>query len=163
MIDEDVKLGKNVTIFNPKLVNIFGCTIGDESFIGPFVEITRNTIIGKRCIIESHSFLCDSVTLEDDVFISHGVMFTNDLYPKVGTHVEYLKTLVKKSASIGTNATIIAGVTIGKYSIVGAGAVVTKDVEDFSIYAGNPAKLLKIFNSKEDLFSYIRQRQPLKK
>ena len=163
MVDDDVKLGKNVIIFNPELVNIFGCTIGDESFIGPFVEITRNTIIGKKCIIESHAFLCDSVILEDDVFIGHGAMFTNDLYPMVGTHVKYLKTIVKKGASIGTNATIIAGITIGEYSIVGAGAVVTKNVEDFSIYAGNPAKLLKIFNSKEDLFSYMRKKQPLKR
>jgi acetyltransferase-like isoleucine patch superfamily enzyme len=161
MIDEDVILGKNVVIFNPDQVNIFGCKIGDNSFVGPFVEITRNTTIGRNCTIESHSFLCDSVTLEDDVFISHGVMFTNDLYPKVKVRVKFFKTLVKKGASIGTNATIIAGVSIGQYSIVGAGSVVTKDVPDFSIYAGNPAKPLKTFDCKEDLFTYMRKKQAL--
>jgi len=162
MIDDDVLLGNNVVIYNPQLVNIFGCKIGDNSFVGPFVEITRNTIIGKNCIIESHSFLCDSVYLEDDVFISHGVMFTNDLYPKVGVHVKYLKTIIKKGASIGTNATIIAGVTVGQYSIIGAGAVVTKNVEDYSIYAGNPARLLKKFISKEEMYKYMRKKQEVK-
>jgi len=159
MLDNDVILGKGVKIFNPEQVNIFGCKIGEDSFVGPFVEITRNVIIGKNCIIESHSFLCDSVILEDEVFIGHGAMFTNDLYPMVGTHVEYLKTIVKKGASIGTNATIIAGVTIGKYSVIGAGAVVTKDVECYSIYAGNPAKKLKQFNSKEKIVNYFRSNQ----
>lgn len=163
MIDNDVQLGKNVRIYNKDQVNIFGCIIGDDSFIGPFVEITRNTVIGKNCIIESHSFLCDSVTLEDNVFIGHGAMFTNDLYPIVGTKVEYLKTLVKKGVSIGTNATIVGGVTIGNYSVIGAGAVVTKDVDDFSIYAGNPAKKLKGFNTKEELIAYMRSKQKLAK
>ncbi|HUU29521.1 MAG TPA: acyltransferase [archaeon] len=159
MIDNDVILGKNVRIFNPDLVNIFGCEIGDNSFIGPFVEITRGVKIGKNCIIESHSFICDSVTLEDNVFISHGVMFTNDLYPLIYRHVEYLKTLVKEGASIGTNATIVPGVAIGKYSIVGAGAVVTKDVDDFSIVAGNPARKIRQFSGLEDLKAYIESRQ----
>lgn len=163
MIDSDVQLGKNVKIYNKDQVNIFGCIIGDNSFVGPFVEITRNTVIGKNCIIESHSFLCDSVTLEDNVFIGHGAMFTNDLYPIVGTKVEYLKTLVKTGVSIGTNATIVGGVTIGKFSVIGAGAVVTKDVEDFSIYAGNPAKKLKGFNTKEELIAYMRSKQKLAK
>ncbi len=158
MVEPNVKLGKNVMIFDPNLVNIYGCIIGDNSFVGPFVEITRNVVIGKNCIIESHSFLCDSVVLEEDVFISHGVMFTNDLYPKVGVQVEYLKTLVKKGASVGTNATIVAGVTIGEYSIVGAGAVVTKDVPPYSIVAGNPAKILKQFSSKEEMESYFRSK-----
>ncbi len=161
MIDKDVVLGKGVKIFNSDQVNIFGCVIGDNSFVGPFVEITRNTIIGKNCIVESHSFLCDSVILEDNVFIGHGAMFTNDLYPMVGMHVQYLKTIVKAGASIGTNSTIVAGVTIGKNSVVGAGAVVTKDVEDYSIYAGNPAKLLKRFNSKEEIIAYFRSKQKL--
>jgi UDP-2-acetamido-3-amino-2,3-dideoxy-glucuronate N-acetyltransferase len=161
MIDKDVIIGKGVRIFNPEQVNIFGCTIGDASFIGPFVEITRNTNIGKNCIIESHSFLCDSVVLEDNVFISHGVMFTNDLYPQVGVHVKYLKTLVKEGASIGTNATIIAGITVGKYSIIGAGSVVTKDVECFSIYAGNPAKKIRQFESLDEMQFYFRSKQPL--
>jgi UDP-2-acetamido-3-amino-2,3-dideoxy-glucuronate N-acetyltransferase len=159
MVDSDVVLGRNVRIFNPDQVNIFGCTIGDSSFVGPFVEITRNTFIGRNCVIESHAFLCDSVTLEDDVFISHGAMFTNDLYPQVGVHVDYKKTLVKRGASIGTNATIIGGVTIGEYAIVGAGAVITKDVEPFSIYAGNPARRLKLFGSQEELVEYMRSRQ----
>ncbi len=162
MIDDDVKLGKNVKIFNPDQVNIFGCEIGDESFIGPFVEITRNTTIGKNCVIESHAFLCDSVTLEDNVFISHGAMFTNDLYPQVGIHVDYFKTIVKKGASIGTNSTIIAGITIGENSVVGAGAVVTKDVPDFSIVAGNPAKILKQFSNKEEMEKYFRSKQKIK-
>ncbi len=163
MIDSDVQLGKNVKIYNKDQVNIFGCIIGDNSFVGPFVEITRNTVIGKNCIIESHSFLCDSVTLEDDVFIGHGAMFTNDLYPIVGTKVEYLKTLVKRGVSIGTNATIVGGVTIGEYSVIGAGAVVTKDVDDYSIYAGNPAKKLRGFKNKEELIAYMRSKQKLAK
>ncbi|MBL7909549.1 MAG: N-acetyltransferase [Bacteroidia bacterium] len=163
MIDSDVQLGKNVRIYNKDQVNIFGCIIGDNSFVGPFVEITRNTAIGKNCIIESHSFLCDSVTLEDDVFIGHGAMFTNDLYPIVGTKVEYLKTLVKRGVSIGTNATIVGGVTIGEYSVIGAGAVVTKDVDDYSIYAGNPAKKLRGFKNKEELIAYMRSKQKLAK
>ena len=162
MIDDDVILGKNVRIFNTDLVNIYGCKIGDNSFIGPFVEITRNTVIGKNCIIESHAFLCDSVTLEDNVFVSHGAMFTNDLYPKVGVRVKYLPTLVKEWASIGTNATIIAGVTIGEYSVVGAGAVVTKDVPDFSIVAGNPARVIRQFNSSQELINYFRSKQQLR-
>lgn len=161
MIDPDVVLGKNVRIFAPNMVNIFGCEIGDNSFVGPFVEITRNVIIGKNCVIESHAFLCDSVVLEDNVFVSHGAMFTNDLYPRVGTRVAFLKTFVKEGASIGTNATIVAGVTIGKYAVIGAGAVVTKDVEDFSIYAGNPAKRVKQFSSYNDMLGYMRSKQEL--
>lgn len=163
MVDNDVILGKDVTIFDRGLVNIFGCTIGDKSFVGPFVEITRNTIIGKNCTIESHSFICDSVTLEDDVFIGHGVMFTNDLYPRVKTAVDFFKTLLKKGCSIGSNATIIAGVTIGEYAVVGAGAVVTRDVPDFSIVAGNPAKITRRFHSFEEITAYVRERQALKK
>ncbi len=163
MIDDDVVLGQNVTIYNPDQVNIFGCEIGDGSFIGPFVEITRGTVIGKNCKIESHSFLCDSVTLEDDVFIAHGVMFTNDLYPRGAIQVEYIPTLVKKGASIGSNATIVAGVTIGEYAIIGAGATVTKDVGPYSIHAGNPASALKTFASLEELTAHMRSRQRLKK
>jgi UDP-2-acetamido-3-amino-2,3-dideoxy-glucuronate N-acetyltransferase len=159
MIDTDVVLGKNVTVFSPELVNLFGCEIGDNSFIGPFVEITRNVKIGKNCIVESHAFICDSVILEDNVFIGHGVMFTNDLYPRVGTHVDYFKTIILEGASIGTNSTIIAGIPIGKYSIIGGGSVVTKNVEDYSIYAGNRAKKIKQFFSKEEITAYIRTRQ----
>jgi UDP-2-acetamido-3-amino-2,3-dideoxy-glucuronate N-acetyltransferase len=162
MIDPDVKLGKNVTIFNRDLVNIFGCAIGDDSFVGPFVEITRNVQVGKNCIIESHSFLCDSVTLEDNVFVGHGAMFVNDLYPVKGRQVVFRKTLVKKGASIGTNSTIVGGVTIGDYAVVGAGAVVTKDVPSFSVVAGNPARILKTFKDRDDLLTYMESKQPLR-
>lgn len=161
MIDADVKMGRDVVIFDQNVVNIFGCCIGNGTFVGPFVEITRGTVIGQNCKIESHAFLCDSVTLEDDVFISHGAMFTNDLYPKAHRRVQYIKTLVKKGASIGTNATILAGVTIGEYAIVGAGAVVTKDVPAFSIVAGNPARMLRQFQSQDQMIAYMTIRQPL--
>lgn len=163
MIDDNVKLGHNVRIFNPDLVNIFDCEIGDNTFIGPFVEITRNVVIGKNCIIESHSYICDSVTLEDDVFIGHGVMFTNDLYPKADRQVVKIKTLLRTGSSIGSNATIVAGVTIGEHAIVGAGSVVTKDIPAFSTAAGNPAKVLKRFNNLEEILKYMTQRQPLRK
>ena len=118
MIDPDVKLGRNARIFNPDQVNIFGCEIGDDSFIGPFVEITRGVVIGKRCKIESHSFICTDVMVEDDVFIGHGVMFTNDLYPRTDRQVVFPKTVVMPFASIGSGATILAGVTIGRHAIV---------------------------------------------
>lgn len=159
MIDSDVIMGRDVVIFNPELVNIFGCRIGDESFIGPFVEITRGVVIGRRCKIESHSFICDSVTLGDGVFVGHGAMFTNDLYPRTDRHVVYLPTDVGEGASIGSNATIIAGVRIGAHAVIGAGAVVTKSVPDFSIVAGNPARVLKEFDSLEALKSYVTDRQ----
>lgn len=161
MIDDDVKLGKNVRVFARELVNLFGCEIGDGTFIGPFVEITRGTIVGQRCKIESHSFLCDRVTLEDDVFVGHGVMFTNDLYPRADQQVVRIATLVKQGCSIGSNATIAPGVTLGKYSVIGAGAVVTRDVPALAIVAGNPAKVLKVFESLSDLNAYMRARQPL--
>jgi|ERR1044071_9396228 acetyltransferase-like isoleucine patch superfamily enzyme len=163
MIDADVKLGKDVRIFNRDLVNIFGCEIGDGTFIGPFVEITRNVKVGRNCIIESHSFICDSVALEDDVFIGHGAMFVNDLYPFIGRQVAFKPTEVKKRASIGTNATIIGGVTIGEYAVVGGGAVVTKDVPAYSIVAGNPARILKKFGGSQELIEYMNSKQPLKK
>lgn len=161
MIDPDVVLGKNVRIFNPDLVNLFGCEIGDESFVGPFVEITRGVVVGRRCKIESHTYLCDGVRVEDDVFISHGAMFTNDLYPRTDRQPVWLKTFVKRGAAIGTNATILAGVTIGEHAVVGAGAVVTKDVPSYSIVAGNPARVLKEFASLDDLTEYMNGRQPL--
>ena len=150
-IADDVILGKNVRIFQPELVNLYGCSIGDETRIGAFVEIQKNSAIGARCKISSHSFICEGVTIEDEVFVGHGVMFTNDIYPRAvnkdGTlqsdkdwHV--VKTTVKKRASLGTNATIIAGVTIGESAVIGAGAVVTKDVPDFAIVAGVPARVI---------------------
>lgn len=161
MIDADVKLGENVKIFDPAMVNLFGCEIGSDSFIGPFVEITRGVVIGRACKIESHAFLCTAVTVEDNVFVGHGAMFTNDLYPLVDCRVEYKKTLVGKGASIGTNATIVGGVRIGAYAVVGAGAVVTKDVPAYAIVAGNPARVLKQFGGLDELKAYIRRNQPL--
>jgi UDP-2-acetamido-3-amino-2,3-dideoxy-glucuronate N-acetyltransferase len=160
MIDADVILGRDVVIFNPEQVNLFGCNIGDRSFVGPFVEITRGVVIGTDCRIMSHSFLCTDVTLEKNVFIGHGVMFTNDLYPRTDRHVEYLPTMVCQYASIGTNATIIAGVTIGAHAVVGAGAVVAKDVPAYAIVAGNPARVRKQFSSESEFRTYILSRQP---
>lgn len=158
MVDDDVILGRGVRIFDTNLVNIFGCEIGDESFVGPFVEITRGVKIGKNCIIESHSFLCTGVTLEDEVFIGHGVVFANDLYPRPGQKVEFFLSLVKQGASIGSNATIV-GATIGRYAVIGAGSVVTCNVEDFSIYAGNPARKLKQYENYEQMQGHMRSRQ----
>lgn len=159
MVDKDVVLGKEVVIYNPDQVNVFGCAIGDYSFIGPFVEITRGVTIGKSCKIESHAFICDSVTLGDEVFVGHGVMFTNDLYPRVDRRVEYKKTIVEDYVSIGSNATVVAGVTLGKSSVIGAGAVVTKDVPPFSIAVGNPAVVTRSFSSENEMLDYMNSRQ----
>jgi len=148
-INGDVLLGQEVKIFHPDLVNLYDCVIGDESKIGSFVEIQRGAVVGCRCKVSSHSFLCEGVILEDEVFIGHGVMFTNDIYPratnengtlKTDEDWETVKTLVKYRAAIGSNVTILAGVTIGQNSIVGAGAVVTRDVSAYSIVAGVPAR-----------------------
>lgn len=160
MIDDDVKLGEGVRIFAPELVNLFGCEIGAGTFVGPFVEITRGCVIGRNCTIESHSFLCDRVTLEDDVFVGHGVMFTNDLYPRSRRQVVRLPTLVRRGCSIGSNATIAPGVTLGAYAVIGAGAVVTRDVPDFAIAAGNPARVTRQFRTREALLEYMNARQP---
>jgi acetyltransferase-like isoleucine patch superfamily enzyme len=150
-VNDDVKLGSNVKIFHPNLVNLYGCAIGDDTKIGTFVEIQKNVTVGKRCKISSHSFLCDGVILENEVFIGHGVMFTNDLYPRATNEDGSLKTeddwyavktVVKNGASIGSNATILPGVTIGEKAIVGAGAVVTLDVPDYTIVAGVPARVV---------------------
>jgi len=150
-IASDVILGTGVRIFQPELVNLYGCSIGDETKIGAFVEIQKNALVGARCKISSHSFICEGVEIEDECFVGHGVMFTNDVYPSAvnrdGTlqseaDWEVVKTKVKKRASIGSNATIIAGVTIGEGALVGAGAVVTKDVPDFAVVAGVPARVI---------------------
>lgn len=162
MIDPDVKLGRNVRIYNPEQVNIFGCEIGDDTFIGPFVEITRGVVIGRACKIESHSFLCTAVTVEDDVFIGHGVIFTNDLYPRVDRQVNYIPTRVGKGASIGSNATLVAGVTIGEYAVIGAGAVVGRDVPPYSIAVGNPARIVREFPTYEKMLEYMASRQSLR-
>lgn len=162
MVEKNVKLGKKVKVFFPELVNIYGCEIGDESTVAPFVEITEGVVIGRRCKISSHSFLCTDVTLEDDVFISHGVMFTNDLYPKASRQVKYLPTLLKTGSSIGSGATILCGITIGCHAIIGAGSVVINDVPDFSIVAGNPARVKKQFSNLEELIQYMEIKQTLR-
>lgn len=150
-IAEDVTLGRDVVIFHPDMVNLYGCHIGDGTRIGTFVEIQKNAVIGALCKISSHSFICEGVTLEDEVFVGHGVMFINDLYPratnkdgsiKTDNDWEVVPTIVKRRAGIGSNATILAGINIGEGALIGAGAVVRKDVPDFAIVAGVPARLV---------------------
>ena len=151
-IASDVSLGEGVRIFQPDLVNLYGCAIGAQTRIGAFVEIQKNATIGARCKISSHTFVCEGVTIEDNVFVGHNVSFINDTYPRATTPDGGLKrasdwsvehTLVKRGASIGSGATILARVVIGENAIVGAGAVVTRDVPADSIVAGNPARLLR--------------------
>jgi acetyltransferase-like isoleucine patch superfamily enzyme len=146
----DVKLGKDVRL--SKFINLYGCTIGDKTKIGAFVEIQKNATIGKRCKISSHTFICEGVIVEDNVFIGHGVMFINDSYPRATTGEGNLqteadwqveRTVIKKGASIGSGATILSNTCIGEGAIVGAGSVVTKDVPPNSIVAGNPARVLR--------------------
>ncbi len=149
----DVTLGKDVRL--GKFINLYGCAVGDETKIGAFVEIQKNASIGRRCKISSHTFICEGVTIEDHVFIGHGVMFINDSYPRATTPTGELQTaqdwkveatLIKKGASIGSGATILSKVVIGEHAIVGAGSVVTKDVPDHAIVAGNPARVLRRVN-----------------
>ncbi|HOZ87826.1 MAG TPA: acyltransferase [Bacteroidia bacterium] len=146
----NVKVGQGVRIFN--FVNAYGCSIDDNSKVGSFVEIQKGATIGKNCKISSHSFICEGVHIEDNVFVGHGVMFTNDLFPRATnpdgsaqTEADWklIETFVKKGASIGSNATIICGITIGENALIGAGAVVTKDVPANTVVAGNPGKPLK--------------------
>lgn len=148
-IAKDVQLGRNVRIFHPDLVNLYGCAVGDETRIGTFVEVQAGAIIGARCKISSHSFICEGVTIEDEVFIGHGVMFTNDKFPKATTASGQPQgpadwtvepTHVGFRASIGSNATILCGVTIGEEAVIGAGAVVTRDVLARAVVAGVPAR-----------------------
>ena len=148
-ISANVVMGKGVKVFQPDLVNLYGCSIGDETKIGAFVEVQKNVTVGKRCKISSHTFVCEGVTLEDDVFVGHGVMFTNDLYPRatvdgrLQTEEDWkvVATRVKRGASIGSGSVILAGVTIGEDAMIGAGAVVTHDVPDRQIAKGVPARL----------------------
>lgn len=153
-IAPDVRLGRDVKIH--AFVNLYGCEIGDESKIGTFVEIQKAAKIGRRVKISSHTFICEGVTIEDEVFIGHGVMFINDKYPRATTAGGELQTeadwicvptLVKRGASIGSNATILCGVTIGECAIVGAGSVVTHDVPDGAVVAGNPARPLRYWDA----------------
>lgn len=154
-VSPDVKLGKDVKIF--AFVNLYGCTIGDNTKVGTFVEIQKNAVIGKNCKISSHTFICEGVTVEDDVFIGHNVTFINDMYPRstaegggLQTEADWkvVPTFIRKGASVGSSATILAGVTVGEGAIVGAGAVVTKDVPPWTIVAGNPAKVLRSIGNK---------------
>jgi len=146
----DVKLGRDVKL--SKFINLYGCEIGDETKIGAFVEIQKNAVVGKRCKISSHTFVCEGVIIEDNVFIGHGVMFINDTYPRatsadgnLQTEADWKveRTVIKRGASIGSSATILSNTTVGENSIVGAGSVVTKDVPANSIVAGNPARVLR--------------------
>ena len=150
-IAPDVVLGTDVKIFHPTLVNLYGCRIGDGTRLGTFVEVQKGASIGRRCKISSHTFICAGVHMEDGVFIGHGVVFTNDVYPRavnpdmtLQTEADWtvVETRIRTMASIGSNATVLAGVTIGESALVGAGAVVTKDVPAFAIVAGVPARVV---------------------
>ena len=158
-IASDVILGNGVKIFHPDLVNLYGCTVGADTKIGAFVEIQKNALIGARCKISSHSFVCEGVRIEEEVFVGHGVMFTNDRYPRAAnedgslqadTDWQVIRTHVKRRASIGSNATILPGLTIGEAALVGAGAVVTTDVQDYAIVAGVPARVVGDVRNRSD-------------
>jgi acetyltransferase-like isoleucine patch superfamily enzyme len=153
-IAPDVKLGQDVKIY--AFVNLYGCEIGDESKIGTFVEVQKGAKIGCRVKVSSHTFICEGVTIEDEVFIGHGVMFINDKYPRAATSTGQLQTeadwectptLIRRGASIGSNATILCGVTVGAGAIVGAGSVVTHDVPPRAVIAGNPARVIRILET----------------
>ena len=150
-IAPDVRLAEGVTIFHPDLVNLYGCAVGAGTKIGAFVEIQKNASVGARCKISSHTFVCEGVTIEDEVFVGHGVMFINDLYPRAAnedgslqTEADWsvVETRIRRRASIGSNATVMGGVTVGEGALVGAGAVVTRDVPDYAIVAGVPARVI---------------------
>lgn len=153
-VSQDVRLGRNVRL--SKFINLYGCSIGDNTKIGAFVEVQKNARIGSNCKISSHTFICEGVVIEDEVFVGHGVTFINDTYPratsegKLQTEDDWTvePTLVKRGASIGSGATILANVTVGEYAIVGAGSVVTADVPPSTIVAGNPARTLRTYSSR---------------
>lgn len=154
-IAPDVRIGKGARVYG--FVNLYGCTIGADSKIGTFVEIQKNAKVGRRCKISSHTFICEGVTIDDEVFVGHGVTFVNDHYPRavaaggcLQTEADWtcLKTRVRRGASIGSGATILGGVTIGQHAIVGAGSVVTKNVPANAVVAGNPARVLRYISEK---------------
>ncbi|MCH8268618.1 MAG: N-acetyltransferase [Acidobacteria bacterium] len=159
-IAPDVKLGKDVKL--SRFINLYGCEVGDETKIGAFVEIQKNARVGRRCKISSHTFICEGVTIEDEVFVGHSVTFINDSYPRATTGEGELQseqnwkvetTVVKRKASIGSGATILSNVVIGENAIVGAGSVVTRDVPSNAIVVGNPAKLLRFINAEARIAS----------
>jgi UDP-2-acetamido-3-amino-2,3-dideoxy-glucuronate N-acetyltransferase len=150
VISHDVQFGDGAVVHHPDLVNLYGCRIGDGTRIGTFVEIQKDVVVGDNCKISSHSFLCSGVTIEDGVFVGHGVMFTNDLYPssvnpdgslQTAEHWTCLPTLIRRNASIGSNATILCGIVVGEHALVGAGAVVTRDVPAYGVVTGVPARV----------------------
>jgi acetyltransferase-like isoleucine patch superfamily enzyme len=156
-VSEDVKLGKNVKLSN--FINLYGCSIGDNTKIGPFVEIQKNSNIGKNCKIQSHTFICEGVTIQDNVFVGHSVTFINDRYPsavnsegelKTDSDWKVVPTLIKEGASIGSGVTILCNVTIGENAVVGAGSLVNKDVSPNTIVAGNPARFVRRTNKQEN-------------
>ena len=157
-VNPDVKLGTGVKIPHPDLLNLYGCTIGDHTKIGTFVEIQKHAVVGARCKVSSHSFLCEGVTIEDEVFVGHGVMLINDRYPQATTDGRLqtendwtvVPTLVKRGATIGSGVVILCGVTIGEWAMVGAGAVVTRDVPAHALVYGVPARLVGDARTKEN-------------
>jgi acetyltransferase-like isoleucine patch superfamily enzyme len=171
-ISDDVKLGKNVKL--SKFINLYGCSVGDDTKIGAFVEIQKNAAVGKRCKISSHTFICEGVTIEDNVFIGHNVTFINDKYPRATNENGELQTeedwkveptLVRSGASIGSGTTILSNVTVGEKAIIGAGSLVTRDVPPHAIVAGNPARKLRIQDSgvrNQDLGSGTANRRTKK-
>ncbi len=157
-ISDDVKMGSDVRL--SRFINLYGCEIGDESKIGAFVEIQKNARVGKRCKISSHTFICEGVIIEDNVFIGHGVTFTNDIYPRATTSDGNLQTeadwkveptVVRKGASIGSGVTLLCNISIGENAVVGAGSVVTKDVPPHSVVAGNPARVLRYIKDNSEI------------
>lgn len=154
-ISANVRIGEGSIVFHPELVNLYGCTIGEMTKIGTFVEIQAGASVGSRCKISSHTFICEGVVIEDDVFVGHGVLFTNDRYPRASKNGQLLTaedwvmepTVVRRGASIGSGAVILCGLTIGEGAMIGAGAVVTGDVPDHALVAGVPARLLRRLDS----------------